>query len=56
MGSFLGVWEKALGKEMFSIGKAKHKAIANWLACLVVSSTVQFHPSCDKLEPYFRNY
>merc|ERR1711984_68506 len=47
--------ERSLGREMFSISKTKHKAIANWLACLVVSFTVQFHPSCNKLEPYFHN-
>ena len=47
--------ERSLGREMFSISKTNYKAIANWLACLVVSATVQFHPSCVKLEPYFRN-
>ena len=47
--------EKLLGKEMLSVGKTKQKEFVNWVACSVVAATVQFHPSCDKLEPYFRN-
>ena len=39
---------------MFSWNGTGRDQIANWLACLVVSATIQFHPSCDKLEPYFR--
>ena len=47
--------EKLLEKEMLSVGKTKQKEFVNWVACSVVAATVQFHPSCDKLEPYFRN-
>ena len=46
--------EKSLGKEMLAVNGKNQEKFVNWVACSVVTATVQFHPSCDKLEPYFR--
>ena len=40
---------------MLSVGKNKQKEFVNWVPCSVVAATVQFHPTCDKIEPHFRN-
>lgn len=46
--------EKFLGKEILSIDGKLQENFVNWVACCVVAATAQFHPSCDKIEPFFR--